>query len=268
MKLGADGNIDPSCGFIRQTGVLPEVGKNALEGNSTATTTAPSISPANSSVSQVQTSGMTFLLCQAPQFSLTIIATTGGSTQPIPGFYHFYKGTEKQIFAVPDSNHTFSHWSGNVPPNDVNTNPLILMITRDRTITAHFDPLLLPPLDFSGNRVMNRSLSQAEYIHVLTWKPNPSNSNVEKYRIYLDQGGSCNILAELPGASTVFWHRKIVTNEPHYYSITAVDSEGMESDASTISVSQNTRSLKQENTVRTSIQRGDLTWILTLRMLF
>jgi uncharacterized delta-60 repeat protein len=268
MKLGPDGNIDPACGFIRQTDVQPEVGKNALEGNSTATTTAPSVSPAVPAVSTRQTTGLTFLLCEAPRFRLTIVATTGGSTQPSPGSYHFYKGTEKQILAIPDSYHTFSRWSGNVPPNDINTNPLTLMMTRDRTITAHFDPLLLPPLDFSGYRVMNRSLSQAEYIHVLTWKPNPSNLNVERYRIYLDQGGSWNILAKLPGTSTVFWHRKIVTNEPHSYSITAVDNEGMESAGSTISVNQNTRSLKKEHNARTFIQRGDLTWILTLRMLF
>ena len=268
MKLGTDGNIDPSCGFIRQTGIIPEVGRNALENNSTATTTAPTIAPVRSSVSTGQTTGLTFLLCEAPQFSLTIMTTTGGSTQPCPGLYHSYKGSLKQIAAIPVSNYSFSQWSGNIPANDKNDNPIILNMDRNRTVTAHFDPLLLPPIDFSGHQVLNRSLSQAEYINVLTWKPNPTNLNVEKNRIYLGQGGSWNILAELPGASTVYWHRKIDQNSPYSYSITAVDIGGRESTPSTISIGTSKQDLENEKNSRQFFQLKDLTWILTLRILF
>jgi uncharacterized delta-60 repeat protein len=236
MKLGANGNIDPSCGFIRQTHVMPEVGKNALEKKSSATTTATSVTPVNSSVSAGQSTGLTFLLCEAPQFRLTIMTTTGGSTQPNPGIYHIYKGTTQELTALPDTNHEFSHWSGNIPSNDKNDNPVTLNMNRDRAITAHFIPSISPPLDFSGYRIMNRSLFQAEYIDVLSWKPNPTNLDVEKYRIYLDQGGSWNLLVELPGTSTLYWHRKVAKNVSHSYSITAVDSEGTESIPSTITI--------------------------------
>ena len=236
MKLGANGNIDPSCGFICQTHVTPEVGKNALEKNSTATTSATSVTPVNSSVSAGQSTGLTFLLCEAPQFRLTIMTTTGGSTQPNPGIYHIYKGTTQELTALPDTNYKFSHWSGNIPSNDKNDNPVTLNMNRDRTITAHFGPLLFPPLDFSGTQVLNRSLSQAEYINVLSWKPNPANLNVEMYRIYMKQEGSWNLLAELPRTSSVYWHRKIEKNESYSYSITAVDDQGNESTPSIIAI--------------------------------
>ncbi len=236
MKMGANGNIDPSCGFLRQTNVTREKGKNALENSSTAVTTATSVVSENSSVSPKQATGLTFLLCEAPQFRLTITTTTGGSTQPSPGIHDFYKGTAEEITAIPDPNHTFSHWSGSIPSKDKKNNPLTLKMNRDRAITAHFAPIISPPLDFSGLRVMNRSLFQAEYIDILSWKPNPINLDVEKYRIYLGQGGSWNLLVELSATSTVYWHRKVAKNVSHSYSITAVDNEGMESIPSMISI--------------------------------
>lgn len=249
MKLGTDGNIDPSCGFIRQTDVTPEVGKNALEKNSTATTTAPSVAPVNSSVSIQQTTGLTFLLCEAPQFHLTIMATMGGSTQPIPGLYPCYKGTIMRITAIPDSNHIFSRWHGNIPPNDLNDNPITLNMDQDRTISAHFDPLLFPPLEFSGSQVVNRSLSQSEYINVLTWKPNPANLNISIHRIYVERGGNQNILAELPVSFTEYWHRNVDKNKTYVYSITDVDENGSESAPIKISIDQTNRDLKNEKTI-------------------
>jgi hypothetical protein len=249
MKLGADGKIDPSCGFIHQSNVTAEPGANALENNSTATTASPSITSGNSSVSIQPTSGQTFLLCEAPQFSLTITAATGGSTQPVPGHYRCYKGTRKQITAIPDSNYSFSHWSGDIPPSAVNDNPITLYMDRDRTITPLFDPLLFPPLEFSASRVLNRSLSQAEYINMLTWNPNPANSNIATYRIYVEQGGTQNILAELPVPVSEYRHRNIDKNQTYVYSITAVDEDGLESPPSTISTNQTTRHTKKKKTV-------------------
>jgi uncharacterized delta-60 repeat protein len=229
MKLDAFGNIDPSCGFIRQTDVGPELGRNALEKNSTSTTTAPSVIPAIPAVFSQQTAGSTFLLCEAPQFQLTISTTTGGSTQPSPGIYRYYKGYEKQITAIPDSQYAFSHWSGNISPSKTNDNPLTLQMDKDRILTAHFDPLVLPPTEFTGSQVMNRSLSQAEYINVLSWRLNPANVNVKTHRIYVEQVVSQNILAELPVSVTVYWHRNVEKSLNYVYFITAVNADGIES---------------------------------------
>ena len=106
-----------------------------------------------------------------------------------------------------------------------------------------------------------------EYINVLTWKPNPLNLNVDKYRIYLEQEEDWYVLTVLPGTSLVYWHRKIDENLSYSYSITALDSGGKESAASTTSVGiRNEIREKEKKSVR--LYRKDLTWILTLRMLF
>ncbi|MFQ6054410.1 MAG: S8 family serine peptidase, partial [Methanosarcinales archaeon] len=55
------------------------------------------------------------------------------------------------------------------------------MLNQDYIATR----IIYSPLNFSGKRVLNRSLSQAEYINVLSWNPNQDNVNITKYRIYL-----------------------------------------------------------------------------------
>ena len=261
MKLDAAGNIDPSCGFIRQTDVTAELGRNALEKGSTATVTAPSIKPAIPSVISRQTDGMTFLLCEAPQFLLTITASAGGTTQPSPGVYPYYQGFDKTIAAIPDPHYRFSHWSGNIPPGNGDDNPITLTMNRDRTITAQFDLLLQPPMEFSARQVINRSLSQAEYINVLSWKPNPANDNVAMHRIYLEQGGTRTILAELPVSITEYWHRSVEKNAIYVYFITAVHADGFESAPSKTSINEHKRGFRNEKNRMLLFRFDFFSWI-------
>jgi hypothetical protein len=85
-----------------------------------------------------------------------------------------------------------------------------------------------PPLHLTAQTVLNRSLSQAEYINVLSWQPNPANENIVKYRIYLVEGGEKTILDEVDAGTSYFWHRKIEKRE-HFYSVVGVDYENKES---------------------------------------
>ena len=117
-----------------------------------------------------------------------------------------------------------------------------------------------PPINFSGHKVQNRSLSQIEHIVVLTWAANPENENVTKYKIYLVTPNPLNknvlfnsqinknnysiqnrkalqreenktLLAELDANTFVYWHRKVELEKSYTYCISAVDDKGYESEA-------------------------------------
>lgn len=115
---------------------------------------------------------------------------------------------------------------------------------------------IYPPFSFSGKRVLNRSLSQNEYINVLTWQANPNNIDITKYRIYLatsdnifKKGRSLsvvrnlkrinkkenfmgsitqNVLIELNADTFKYWHRNVDKEKVFTYAIVAVDDEGRE----------------------------------------
>ena len=83
---------------------------------------------------------------------------------------------------------------------------------------------------------MNRSLSQAEYINVLTWHANPYNENIVKYRIYQVDGESKNLLVELNANTFHYWHRGVEKDKQYGYSICAVNDEDREGDPTYITV--------------------------------
>jgi hypothetical protein len=86
-----------------------------------------------------------------------------------------------------------------------------------------------PPLNFSARRVLNRSLSQVEYINELTWKPDPRNSGIVSYRIYAVAGETWSSkLAEVPAGTWIYWDRKISAYKNYAYAIVAIDGSGRE----------------------------------------
>lgn len=99
------------------------------------------------------------------------------------------------------------------------------------TVNLHIQfPPLFPPLNFCGEEKKNRSLSQLEYIHVLTWEVNPQNKFIEKYNIYLEEEGNKILLKELDAQTFEYWHRKVNKNKVYKYGLTAVDKYGRESE--------------------------------------
>jgi len=97
-------------------------------------------------------------------------------------------------------------------------------------------PHIYPPLNFAGQKVLNRSLSQAEYINILSWIANPKNTNIVKYRIYRIEGENQNLLVELNADTFAYWHRRVEKDEVQAYSIVAVDHSGKEGLCARISI--------------------------------
>jgi len=69
--------------------------------------------------------------------ALTVNATHGSvSRNPDQPTYAF--GTDVTLTATPDTGYEFSSWSGDVPSGHETDNPLHVIMSADRTLTAHF----------------------------------------------------------------------------------------------------------------------------------
>jgi len=98
-------------------------------------------------------------------------------------------------------------------------------------------PPLFSPLNFQGEKKKNRSLSQLEYINVLTWEANPQNKNIiKKYRIFVFNGKEYKLLAEIGDQTFEYWHRRVEKDREYKYTLTAIDKFGRESEFVTIEV--------------------------------
>jgi uncharacterized repeat protein (TIGR02543 family) len=161
------------------------------------------------------------------QYTLTTAAGEGGTTDPAPGIYTYDSGAEVTIAAIPESGYRFSGWSGDASGTD---NPVTITMDSDKSITANFIRIIYPPLNFTGRKELNRSLSQAEYINVLTWQANPNNENTVKYRIYLVEGGIQSLLVELDANTFEYQHRNVEGGKQYTYAIAAVNDEDREGD--------------------------------------
>jgi hypothetical protein len=168
-----------------------------------------------------------------PLQTLTIMSSSGGSTNPAPGEHLYGQGTEVTLNAIPDDHYRFSHWSGDVSGT---ANPIAITMSSDISITANFIRIIYPPSNFTGQKVLNRSLSQAEYIIVLNWQADPNNVNIMKYRIYQIEGESRNLLTELSANTFRYWHRRVGKDRQYTYTICAVNDEDREGDPTNITV--------------------------------
>ncbi len=93
-----------------------------------------------------------------------------------------------------------------------------------------FLPPLFPPSNFQGEKKKNRSLSQLEYINVLSWEGNPQNKFIEKYKIYYIEEENKTLLKEFDAQTFEFWHRKAEKDKVYRYELAAKDQFGRESE--------------------------------------
>ncbi len=163
---------------------------------------------------------------------LTIESTSGGSTIPQPGQHVYAQGISVQITATPEADYRFHEWTGDIPAGKKQDNPLVISMGSNKSIKAHFVRIIYPPSGVTGQKVMNRSLSQVEYINVLKWSVNPNNQGlaISQYRIYVLDGASRTLLAELSSNIFEFWHRGVSKDRIYNYVIYAVNDNSQEGD--------------------------------------
>jgi len=82
-------------------------------------------------------------------YTLTISAGVGGTTDPAPGTYYNSKDAEVSITATADPGYEFEEWIGNVSSGHENDNPIIITMDSNKSITAKFY-ILNPQVTISG----------------------------------------------------------------------------------------------------------------------
>jgi len=165
---------------------------------------------------------------------LNIQTTSFGTTNPAPGSYLAPAGSQVPILAIPQTFSVFMNWSGSASGS---TNPLNLLMDGDKTVKANFR-YIYPPL-VTGEKVVNRSFSQAEYINVISWEPDQANNGLDiaKYRIYIIISGAPQLLAEVGATDREFLHR-LAGQAPLEYYVTAVTSSGREGAPASVTITE------------------------------
>jgi hypothetical protein len=162
---------------------------------------------------------------------LTINATTGGTTVPSPGSYLYKSETVITVQALPYTHYQFNNWSGHASGS---ANPVSVTVDSNKSVTANFLRIIYRPSNASGREVLNRSLSQAEYIHILTWEANPDNENIQGYRIYRLDGGQKTMLTNVQADVFEYQNRRVEKDKEYTYWITAVDTSWREGDPAVV----------------------------------
>ena len=169
--------------------------------------------------------------------TLTLAATSGGTTNPAPGVHAYDKGYQINVSAVEDQYYAFSGWTGDIYPLNPMLITLPITMDKDLSLTAHFAKIYRVN-NFSAQRVLNRSLSQGEYINVIKWTANPQNDpvNIAYYRIYKIDGGTRELMQAVPSDVFEYWHRNVDENQEYTYHIVALTSSGRESEPAVVTV--------------------------------
>jgi len=172
---------------------------------------------------------------QAPEvyYWLTIRAAAGGTTIPVPGKYQYKEGSVVAVMARPDTHYLFTTWDGDALSS---ANPISVTMNSDKSVTANFLRIIYPPSNAQGERVLNRSLSQAEYINILTWSANPDNEDIVNYRVYLFEDEQKTLMATLGADEFECRFRKVNKNREYRYEIVAVNSTMREGDPALVVV--------------------------------
>lgn len=164
---------------------------------------------------------------------LTLTAGPGGTVIPAPGIYLYDRGENVTLEAVPDSGYIFSGWSGDVTGT---ANPLSILMETDKSVHANFVRMVYSPVNFSGIRLENRSLSMREYVARLAWQSHPDNYNITGYRISRVTDGVEITLATRDADTFVFEELGVPRDGSLVYRIYALRADGFESDPAVATV--------------------------------
>ncbi len=156
-----------------------------------------------------------------------------GTTDPGPGIYERTWKSIATVAALPDPHYELKGWSGDASGT---ANPLEITMDRNKRVTAEFQRIIAAPLNVSGEKVLNRSLSQAEYINVLAFQANSDNIDIAGYKIYSVEGSARTELASLDANTFKYLHRGVTRDKVYVYEIVAVNTEPREGHPATVVV--------------------------------
>jgi len=152
------------------------------------------------------------------KYTLTINAVNGTVTKD-PDLNEYEQGSSVMIIAIPNEGYIFNAWGSDGVGGD---NPITIIMDADKTITAVFNVISIPP-QAPGN--LNATAISSSQIN-LSWQDNSDNE--EGFRIErsknIDFSGATSINV---GANTTSYNDIGLESETtYYYRITADNSSG------------------------------------------
>ncbi len=120
-------------------------------------------------------------------------------------------------------------------------------------------PPIYPPLNFKGELLENKALFFREYLHHLSWEPNPLNRDIEHYRLYEIDGVNRILLEEFSSSTFEFTRRNIDPSKTYTYELWAVDKKGrMSNEPATLEMSGSLSvTLSKEKSSSSGSQKGN-----------
>jgi uncharacterized repeat protein (TIGR01451 family) len=160
------------------------------------------------------------------QYTLTIAAGAGGTTNPAPGAYSYDEGTSVSVQAIPAAAYQFDNWTGDASGT---ANAVTIVMNGNKAIQANFSRVVKPPLSLTGEKLKNRNVSMIEYVARLRWQPNAANTGTISYRIYQIENGQATAIANVGTGTYEYIVRGLLATKTYRFGVTAVNSQGWES---------------------------------------
>ena len=189
-------------------------------------------------ITDISTSGNTMSFSVSKEsFTLTLIVSPGGTTIPSPGSHAYDKGRLVTVNIFEDPYYSFIKWSGDVESIQPSSGLISVPMDSDKTLFAQFQKIY-KPLDVEGERILNRSLAQSEYINILKWKPNPLNTGnpLSRYRIYQLINNQWQDFKEVSATAFEFWQRNVDKEKVYQYKIVAKNARGREGEPAYLTI--------------------------------
>jgi outer membrane protein assembly factor BamB len=161
------------------------------------------------------------------RYSLTIATGPGGTTHPVPGTYAYDEGTSAIVQAIPAAGSRLDAWTGDASGS---ADTVTIFMNGPKSIQANFIRVVRPPLGLVGEKLINRSVSMIEYVVRLRWQPNPVNIGSISYRIFQIEGGQATMIGDVGADRNEYLIRRLQATRAYRFGVTAVDSQGRESD--------------------------------------
>lgn len=119
--------------------------------------------------------------------------------------------------------------------------PATVIANATTIVNFSLTPTVLPPTSIFGCTIKNKFLTQTDYIHVISWTASPS-SCVKGYKVYRNRKN----IAFVSSTSKLEYHDHNRNKKKDVYSIKAVNSFGLESDAVSVTIDAKTKCLKKK----------------------
>jgi hypothetical protein len=147
-----------------------------------------------------------------------ILVEKGLITLP-PGGFLGYKGKEFAAFtAVIDGVKRYYIWPA------------------EKSCRGDLSDYIRPPLNLAARKIRARSFFRIMEVNLVTWQPNPSNSDVAKYRIYSGEGSVRTFLAEVNAQTFQYRDFLVAAGSVVTYAVVAVNGEGREGEAAFVTL--------------------------------